>query len=251
MRKFGETDMNANLFKGIQPAQPAYLASIVNGRPRQVVSLTLWRSGENYLTVFAFAEGEGISREVLDEDRLYLNLEGEMELDRENHPPERMPAGFAALIPAGHVHALDSLTPGKALVVNIDGTHKKQPDNIYIINKEKNMPQELIKNIDKAKAVNLKNIVDYEKDQVASLTLAQKDNLTLTVFAFDNNTGIGGHSSTGDAFVYILEGSAQITIGPDKHNVTAGQAIVMPAGIPHALDAVDGRFKMLLAVVKP
>lgn len=113
------------------------------------------------------------------------------------------------------------------------------------------MSQELIKNIVKSQAIGLKELVDYETGQVTSLTLAQKDSLTVTVFAFDSDTGIGGHASTGDAMVCVLEGEAHITIGGAPHAVKAGEAIVMPAGIPHALDAKAGRFKMLLIVVKP
>ncbi len=50
--------------------------------------------------------------------------------------------------------------------------------------------------------------------------------------------------------VYILEGKAQITIDGITHQMSAGQAIVMPAGIPHAVAAVE-QFKMLLTVVFP
>jgi Uncharacterized conserved protein, contains double-stranded beta-helix domain len=113
------------------------------------------------------------------------------------------------------------------------------------------MAQELIKNITKAQAMSLKDLVAYEAGQVTSLTLAQKDMLTVTVFAFDPDTGIGGHASTGDAMVYVLEGEAHIRIGDETHTVKAGETIVMPAGIPHALDAKTGKFKMLLIVVKP
>lgn len=113
------------------------------------------------------------------------------------------------------------------------------------------MAQEFIKNIARSEAVVLKDQVAYEKDQVVSLTLTQKDSLTVTLFAFDDGTGIGGHSSNGDAMVNVLEGTAIITIGGERHTVRAGESIVMPAGIPHALDAESGKFKMFLIVVKP
>ena len=47
----------------------------------------------------------------------------------------------------------------------------------------------------------------------------------------------------------ILEGTAQITIDGVAHTLNAGEAIIMPAGIPHALQAVTA-FKMYLVVVK-
>ena len=112
------------------------------------------------------------------------------------------------------------------------------------------MSGELIKNITKAKAVVLRDLVTVEKDKVSSVTLAQKDNLTVTVFAFDANTGIGPQTSNGDAMVNAIDGEGEITIGNDKHLVKAGQSIVMPAGISHAVNAKDKTFKMLLIVVK-
>lgn len=48
--------------------------------------------------------------------------------------------------------------------------------------------------------------------------------------------------------VYLLDGEAEITIGEERFHLTKGQAIVMPAGVPHALLAVK-QFKMLLTVV--
>lgn len=48
--------------------------------------------------------------------------------------------------------------------------------------------------------------------------------------------------------VTILDGSALITIGDNEYTVTQGQTIVMPAGVPHALKALE-KFKMQLTVV--
>ena len=76
-------------------------------------------------------------------------------------------------------------------------------------------------------------------------------NLVMTVFAFDVNTQIDGHSSPGDAMVNAIDGEGEITIGEKKYTLTAGQSTVMPAGIPHAVKAKEHTFKMLLVIVKP
>jgi len=49
--------------------------------------------------------------------------------------------------------------------------------------------------------------------------------------------------------VLILDGEADITIDSKSMTVRAGEVVVMPADIPHALEAKQ-RFKMLLVVVK-
>ncbi|NLY74388.1 MAG: cupin domain-containing protein [Firmicutes bacterium] len=110
------------------------------------------------------------------------------------------------------------------------------------------MERHFIKNIDFKKVLPLASLVEYQTGQVVSRTLAQGKPLSLTLFAFDKGEEIASHSSSGDAMVYILDGSAEITIGDEKFQLRTGETIVMPAGIPHALYAVE-RFKMFLVVV--
>lgn len=107
----------------------------------------------------------------------------------------------------------------------------------------------LIKNIEHGKAFEVVNLVDYEAGKVSSLTLAQKPGVGITVFAFDEGEGVSTHAAPGDAMVVILDGEAQITIAGIEHRVKAGEGIVMPANIPHAVKAIT-RFKMLLTLVK-
>ncbi len=107
----------------------------------------------------------------------------------------------------------------------------------------------LIKNLEHAQPLVLKEQVSYEKGKVVSLTLAQQPGVGMTLFAFDAGEGVSTHAAPGDAMAYVLEGEAQITIDGVPHPVAAGGVIVMPSGIPHAVKAVTP-FKMLLTVVK-
>ena len=50
--------------------------------------------------------------------------------------------------------------------------------------------------------------------------------------------------------VTVLDGVGEFAVGGVKHVCKAGEALVMPATIPHAVYAVE-RFKMLLTVVFP
>lgn len=108
--------------------------------------------------------------------------------------------------------------------------------------------EQLIKNIELSKVLEMESLVTYQEGQVVSRTLAQGKNLSLTLFAFDKGEEISSHSSGGDAMVYLLDGEADITIGENTYNVKKGETIVMPAGIAHALLARE-QFKMLLVVV--
>lgn len=106
----------------------------------------------------------------------------------------------------------------------------------------------MLKNIDKAQALVLKNQVAYQQGQVVSKTLAQNQALSITLFSFDKGEGISAHKSKGDAFVTCLDGKGKITIDDKEYFLTEGQSIVMPAGHPHAVYC-EMQFKMLLVVV--
>lgn len=105
-----------------------------------------------------------------------------------------------------------------------------------------------LKNIEYEQIVDLGGLVEYHQGQVVSRTLVQNSALSITLFSFDAGEEISTHTSKGDALVYIIDGCAKITVGDNIYEPKAGQSIVMPAGIPHALKAID-RFKMLLIVV--
>lgn len=106
----------------------------------------------------------------------------------------------------------------------------------------------MMKNIDKAEVLVLKEQVNYQPGQVVSKTLAQNEALSVTLFAFDRGEEVSTHKSDGDAFVTCLDGVGRITIDGVEYELTQGQSIVMPAGHLHALYGKE-QFKMLLVVV--
>ena len=97
----------------------------------------------------------------------------------------------------------------------------------------------LIKNLPHARPFPLKDQVGYEPGKVVSLTLAQRPGVGMTLFAFDAGEAISTHAAPGDAMATILEGTAQITIDGVPHTLNAGEAVIMPAGIPHAVQAIQ------------
>jgi quercetin dioxygenase-like cupin family protein len=113
------------------------------------------------------------------------------------------------------------------------------------------MPEEtLIKNMPFSQPVVMADLVDYAPGQVVSRTISQRPTVNTTLFAFDAGEAISTHSAPGDAIVYVLDGEATVTIDGEDFTVPAGEAIVMPANIPHGVRA-EKRFKMFLLVVKP
>jgi len=91
--------------------------------------------------------------------------------------------------------------------------------------------------------------VAYIDGAVVSKTLIKKETGNVTLFAFEAGQGLSEHTAPFDALVEILDGEARITIGGEARTVKAGEMIIMPADVPHALHA-EKAFKMLLVMIR-
>jgi quercetin dioxygenase-like cupin family protein len=91
--------------------------------------------------------------------------------------------------------------------------------------------------------------VDYVAGSVVSRTLAKKSTGTITLFAFDAGQGLSEHQTPYDAFVHVIDGVGTLRIGGKDVVAKAGDVVVMPANIPHAVHATE-RFKMLLVMIR-
>ena len=111
------------------------------------------------------------------------------------------------------------------------------------------MSNEPEKNIPTAEALDVAQLVDYADGSIVSREIAKNEAGTLTLFAFDAGQGLSEHSAPFDAIVHVLDGEAQITIGGKPVRAAAGQLVVMPANVPHAVNA-EQRFKMLLIMLR-
>ena len=102
----------------------------------------------------------------------------------------------------------------------------------------------------KAKALDIQSLLDYQSDSVVSREVIKKELGTETFIAFDQGQGMSEHSAPFDAMVQIIDGEAEITISGVKHTVKAGEIIIMPANEPHALQAENSPYKMILTMIK-
>lgn len=107
-----------------------------------------------------------------------------------------------------------------------------------------------IKNIEHDKVLSLAGEINVQPGQIVSKTLAQNNAVSITLFAFSKGEEISTHSSSGDAMVQVLEGAGRFTVGGKARFCRAGDVLIMPAAVPHAVYAVED-FKWLLTVVFP
>ena len=106
------------------------------------------------------------------------------------------------------------------------------------------MSQEL-----KARPTKVEDLIEYQEGAVVSKELIRKDTGTVTIFAFDKGEGLSEHTAPFDAMVQVMDGKAEITISGNKNILEKGDMIIMPAGEPHSLRAME-RFKMILTMIR-
>lgn len=84
---------------------------------------------------------------------------------------------------------------------------------------------------------------------IASRVLAKTSGGNVTLFAFDAGEGLSEHTTPFDALVLVVEGSLTLTIGGTPVHAVPGTIVKMPAGVPHAVDALAAS-KMLLVMLR-
>ena len=104
-------------------------------------------------------------------------------------------------------------------------------------------------NFPPATAANLAHLVEFGAGAVVSRTLAKGKAGTFTLFAFDEGEGLSEHSAPFDAWVLLVEGRLQLTVGGKRVDAAPGELVLMPAGVPHALHA-ERQSKMLLVMFR-
>ena len=100
-----------------------------------------------------------------------------------------------------------------------------------------------------ARAVRLEQELDYVAGSVVSRTIAKTKGGSLTLFAFEAGQELSEHTAPFDAIVQVLDGTVELTIGGERVTARAGETVLMPAHVPHAVRAAE-RFKMLLSMVR-
>ena len=112
------------------------------------------------------------------------------------------------------------------------------------------MPDRKPGSIAPATALRLADLVTYAEGSVVSRAIVQEKGATLTLFAFDIGQALSEHATPFDAYVEILDGEGELVIGGTLVAARAGDVVLMPANVPHAVNARQ-RFKMLLTMVRP
>ncbi|MGI9862239.1 cupin domain-containing protein [Moorella naiadis] len=88
------------------------------------------------------------------------------------------------------------------------------------------------------RGVKARAVLDLPSINIMNLTLAPGDE-------------VPSHLTPVDVLFHVIEGEDSITIGPETARVTAGDIVVSPARIPHALEANAGTDFSVLVIKIP
>ncbi len=227
------------LIRNMKKNQVIRLADQIPIKKGSVISRNLARQQGFECTLYSFAPGEGISEQVSFGDVLCLVIGGQAILGTPAQTStiySKADVGAAFLAARGLPYSIETEAGLQLLYLQI--FQRKGEESMFI------------KNFVQNQVVDLAEQIAWESGQIVSTTLVQRDDLTLTLFAFDAGEGVSTHAAGGDAMVVALAGTAEIIVDGIRHRVSQGESIIMPANIPHSVKA-ETPYKMLLIVVKP
>ena len=103
--------------------------------------------------------------------------------------------------------------------------------------------------LEAAQAYKLSTLVEYAPDSIVSRTIQKSPAGTITLFAFAAGQELSEHSAPFNAWIQVLEGQAKVIIGGKPVTADAGEILLLPANVPHAVGA-ESRFKILLTMLR-
>ena len=101
----------------------------------------------------------------------------------------------------------------------------------------------------KSEILHITDLASYQEGSVVSRQITKEDAGNITLFAFDQGQELSEHTAPFDAVVHVLDGEVEVRISGKPYRLKSGDAIIMPANEPHALNAIT-KFKMLLTMIR-
>ena len=102
---------------------------------------------------------------------------------------------------------------------------------------------------EKSKIFSFSESIDYSDGGIVSKTVLKKQTGNISLFSFEKGEALSEHTAPFDAMITVVDGRGEVVIGGKSFILEAGQSIIMPANITHAVNAVE-KFKMVLTMIK-
>lgn len=98
-------------------------------------------------------------------------------------------------------------------------------------------------------ALKLTALIATPESGIASRVLARSAGGNVTLFAFDGGQELSEHTAPFDALLMVLDGAFDLTIASTRLSAISGTVVLLPANIPHAVQATTPS-RMLLIMLR-
>lgn len=92
--------------------------------------------------------------------------------------------------------------------------------------------------------------VEVPRDGILSRTLYSDEHVKVVVFGFDAGQELSEHTASMPAILNFVRGEADLTLGDDPAQASAGTVVYMPPNLQHSVRARTP-VVMLLTLVRP
>jgi quercetin dioxygenase-like cupin family protein len=103
--------------------------------------------------------------------------------------------------------------------------------------------------VEKAKANIIVEIIEYVPNSVVTKSIIKKTTGNISVVSFDTGEALTKKIIPFDTFVQVIDGNAEIVIDGISNLLTTGQSIIIPAHSSNIVRANE-RFKMISTIIK-
>ena len=219
----------------IDVAKSVNFNELIYSKEAEVVSMRILNQPNSYVSLFSLAKNEEITAEATLGNRYYYCFNGNGEIFIENSKKSISNGDFLEIL-SNHNYSIEASDNLKLIEIG-----EKIGDD--------GMENQTLKMLESAAAFNLAEIVDYQEGKIISKNLAANNNLVITVMSFWKGERLDPHKAPGDALVTVLDGEGKYYVDGKPFIVKKGESAVLPANIPHAVEAVEN-FKMMLVLIK-
>jgi quercetin dioxygenase-like cupin family protein len=92
---------------------------------------------------------------------------------------------------------------------------------------------------DKAWVADLDAMIEFASDGIVSKTVVDEPRTKVVLFAMETGQSLSEHTASMPASIHVLQGTASLLLGTERHDAPPGTWVYMPAHLNHAVDAVD------------
>jgi quercetin dioxygenase-like cupin family protein len=105
------------------------------------------------------------------------------------------------------------------------------------------------KQLEKAKAHIIIEIIEYVPNAVVSRTIIKKTTGNITATSMDTGEELSEKATPFDTYIQIIDGNAEVKIDDKNILLKLGEGIIIPAHAKHSFTANE-QFKMITTVIK-